>query len=132
MSGFDSPLGDHVRHKEEIEFAINDLLLFHKVLIYVSSLRWVSDLFAPQFEESFPYSLVDDDKGNVWLGNDGLLCLVDGINSSLELDEFLFNDHLPHCIANTISVNEDLLRQLTVVVVLVGFEGIEEVVGQNA
>lgn len=54
-----------MRHKEEIEFSINNFRLFDKAVIHVCTLRWVKNLLALNFEESLSHSFVNDNQGNM-------------------------------------------------------------------
>lgn len=104
-------------NQEEVELSINNLSLFNEVCVDIGSLRRISNLITSNVEESLSDSLVNEDKSN--FGELGLTVVVS--NDSLQLGELLVKHLLSHGITNTVSVNENVVRQL-VVVVLVDIE----------
>lgn len=117
VSGLHGTLGHGVWHEEEVEFAVDDLCLLNESLIDEGSLRRVEDLGARLLEEPLSDSLVDDDEGDVW---ELLLFTVLISHDLLQLLELVRDDLLSHGIADTISVDENVFRQLSTVEFLVG------------
>merc|ERR1740130_2044133 len=87
MGGLDRPLGDGVRHQEEIELPVFHLTLLDEASVNVRSLRGVLDELVTLgslslLEESLSDTLVHDDQGNLrrldrsWLGLFLLLLLL--------------------------------------------------------
>ena len=107
MSRFDSSLCNVMRNKEEIKFAVDNFGLLNEALVNIGALRRILDSVPFKFEESLSDSFVDNDQSNVR----NLLAFVFLREDFLELVKFEFNDHLSHRVANTISVNEDVIRQ---------------------
>lgn len=70
MRRLDGTLRYRVGHKEEIEFAINNLALFNETLINVGTLWWVVDQglvlrILRLLEETLTYALVDDNQSDL-------------------------------------------------------------------
>lgn len=142
-------LSDGMRHQEEIESAINNFRLLDEAVVNVSSLRrigdsitstlvvatpthvllgWVSFL-ASELEESLSDSFVDNDKSG--LGQFTLilfrLVVVLLLHDLVKLLKFVLDHLRPHRIADTISVDEDVVGKLAIVVVSKGLESVVEV-----
>jgi len=86
-----------------------------------------------QLKESLMDSLVDDDESNGW----ELVLVLVGIQAILlnqdlfQLLELLVDDHLSHGVSHTISVDENVVRQLAVIEILVSLESSCEVLGKD-
>lgn len=104
-------------HQEEIEGAVNYLRLLDEAVVDVGALRRVRDggvcSTLTNLEESLPDALVDDNKGVLWKC---LLFLVIEtvllLHDLVELLQFVVDDLGPHRVTDTVSVNEDVVRQL--------------------
>lgn len=66
MSRLHSSLSDIVRNEEEIKLSINDFRLFNKALVNIGTWWWIENVLLGFLEESLSYSLVDNDKSNLW------------------------------------------------------------------
>ena len=160
MGRLDGSLGDRVRHEEEVKPAVDNFGLLDEAAVHVGALRRVGDvrvagasvvaasvrllLLVLNLEEPLADALVDDDQGRLgefWLlllvflvlrlvhfGSEGVLLLHDLV----ELLQLVLDDLSPHGIADTVSVNEDVIGQLALVVVSECLEGILEVLLQHA
>ena len=130
MSGLDRALGHGVRHKEEIELAVNDFGLLNEASVDVGTLRRVVDEVLPVvawclLEESLANALVHDDESDLGEGLGKLAVSVFTVLHSadaVELLELLVDDLLAHGIADTITVDEDVGGHGAVVEVSVGLE----------
>jgi hypothetical protein len=138
VSGLDCTLGHAVGDKEEIELAVNDLRLLDETVVNICALGRVEDLSlrrsegACLFEESLADSLVDDDKGHVRKRSSVLALGVVLVSQNLlELVELVLNDLLSHGIADTITIDENVVGQRASVVVTVSLEGTTEVLLEN-
>ena len=134
MSRFNSSLGHRVGHQEEVELAVNYLLLLHEALVDVGSLRRIDDAsLGASLEEPLPDSLVDDDERVV-----GQLKLLLGVllvffsDDLVELFQLVVNHLGPHGVSDTISVDEDMVWQFSVVVFFESLEGALEVELEDA
>lgn len=125
-------------HQEKVEFAINHLGLLNKALVNVSALwRVVNESLAVLvclLEESLTNALIHDDKS--YLGRIVLAFLavkesVLLLNNFVKLLELKVNDLLTHGVADTVAVDEDVIRHSTFVELAITLERSHEVVRQN-
>lgn len=133
MSWLDGTLGDRVRNKEEVEGSINDFWLLDESLVDVGTLRWIGDTsISTHLEESLSNSLVDNDQSVLW--KDWLLSLIEAVlllNDLVELLKLMADDLSSHWITNTISVDENVVWEVALIVVSEGLEGTLEVLLKN-
>ncbi len=129
MSRLYRPLRNGMWNKEEVKLSIDNFLLLNEVGVDVRALRRVNDTSVAgiNFEESLSHSLVHDDESDVGLG------LVDVLFSDdlFELFELCFDDLGSHGIANTISVDEHVVGQLSFVVLHIRLERVGVVILEN-
>jgi hypothetical protein len=111
-----------VRDKEEVELSILCFGLLNEALVDISTWWRVDNLRASLFEDALSDSLVDDDQGDL---RHSLSCGLVVLFSAdlLQLLEFVLDNHCSHGISYTISVDEDVLRHCTFVVVSISSEG---------
>jgi len=136
---FHTALGHGVRHKEEVEATVNHLRLFNEALVNIGALGWVVNeglsVLVRLLEEALAHSLVHDDQGDLgWL--ELVLLLVLGkavliLNDLVQLFQFKVDDLLAHGVANTVTVDENMIGHLTLVELAVALERALEVVRQN-
>lgn len=114
MSRLNSSLGNTMWYQEEIKSAINNLRLFNETLVDIGSLWWILNVVVlGHMEESLSNSLVHNDKSV--LGENGLLyffAVDEGVllmHDLVQLFEFMGNDLLSHGIADTISIDENVI-----------------------
>lgn len=134
MGGLHCSLGHRVGHQEEIEFAVNHFTLLHEPTVHVGSLRRVyySSLSAG-LEESLAHSFVHNNEGVLGcLQFSAIVQLVLLANYFVQLLQLMGDDLGSHRVANSVSVDEDVVRQLAVVVVSEGLESTLEVELQHA
>lgn len=123
MSRLNSSLCNIVRNEEKVEFAIDNLRLFNEALINISARRWIQYLRSSFFEESLSDSFVHDNKGD--LRSSLVVFSLKPIfisNYLFELFKFIINDLLPHWVTDSISVDEDVIRQLPFVKISISSE----------
>lgn len=114
-------------HKEEIESALNDLRLLNKAMVNVSSLRRIENvrlmgawLSLGLLEESLSHTLVDDNKSDLWKRIDAFsLGIILVSHDLLELIKLELDDLLAHGVTNTITVDEDVIWKLALIVVAI-------------
>lgn len=136
----DGALGHRVRNEEEIELAVDDFGLLDEAIIDVGTLGRVIDkvlavALLSLLEEPLANTLVHDDQSDLR----GLLVVLfftvctDSVlecHNLVKLGKLLVNDLLTHRITDTVTVDENVLRHLTVEVP-VALEGALEVVRQD-
>ena len=132
-------LGGLLRHQEEVEASVNHFRLLDEALVHVGALRRVVNkrwgvAVLRLLEEALTHTLVNNDQGH--LGQRDLLLALFELTVLLsddfvELVEFEVDDLLAHGVANTVTVDEDMVGHLAAVVRTVALEGAHEVVGQN-
>ena len=122
-----------MRHQEEVEGAVHHFRLLDEAVVHVGALRRVSDAgVGAHLEESLSDSLVYDDQGV--LREHRLLGRVEAVlllHDLVELLELVADDLSPHGIANSVSVDEDVVWELALVVVAEGLECALEVFLEN-
>jgi hypothetical protein len=81
-------------------------------------------------EESLAYALVNDDQSNLrWcLGRVVFISTVLDADNAVKLSQFLINDLLAHGVTDTITEDEDMPGQISVVEVTIGGERSGEIV----
>ena len=136
-----------MRHKEEVKGTVNDFRLLDEAVVHVSALRRVGDgvvaalvvvmvassavvaLLATELEEALSDSLVDDDESG--LGKFALVLLrlvvVLLLHNLVELLQLVLDHLRTHRVAHSISVDEDVVGQLALVVVSERLESVLEV-----
>ena len=136
MSWLDSALSHGVRHEEEVESAVDDFGLLHESVVDIGTLGRVSDgsvRARADLEEPLSHALVHDDEGvlraRLLLARVETVLLVDNF---LELFKLVIDHLLSHGVADTITVNENVIRQLAVVVISERLERALEVALENA
>ena len=129
MRRLDGALSHRVRHKEEIKLAIDDLRLLNEACVDVGTLRRVvnevlSIVTSRLLEESLSDSLVHNDQRDVGVLLGGCLRVTSVLHrdDAVELLELLVNDLLAHGIAHTITIDEDMARQTSIVEFAIGLE----------
>ena len=124
MSWFDCTLSHRMRNKEEIKSTIDNLGLFNKPIVNICSLWWVGDgsVRVGHLEESLSYSLVHNNESVLWMLLI-LICIKTILlsNNLLELLKLMVNDLLSHRIANTITIDEDVIGKGAIMIT----EGLE-------
>jgi len=138
MRRFDRTLCHRVRHEEEIELAIDDLGLLDEARVDVGTLRRVVDkvltvVTGSLLEESLSHTLVHNDQGDFRDGLSGGLRIASVLHGddAIELLQLLVNDLLAHGVTDTVTVDEDVGGEASVVELAVGLEGAREVVRQD-
>jgi len=134
VGGLHSSLGYGVRHQEEVKGAVYYLRLLHEAFVNIGALRRVGDAcVGTNLEESLPNSLVDDDQGVLWqrwlFGWVKAILLLHYLRELLEL---VGDDLGPHRVTNSISVDEDVVWELALVVVSESLESALEVLLEHA
>lgn len=134
MGGLHSSLGHGVRHQEEVKGAVYYLRLLHEAFVNIGALRRVGDAcVGTNLEESLPNSLVDDDQGVLWqrwlFGWVKAILLLHYLRELLKL---VGDDLGPHRVTNSISVDEDVVWELALVVVSECLESALEVLLEHA
>ena len=132
MSGLHCSLSHVVGYQEEIELAVDDFGLFNESLVNVSTLGWVFEFFGLSVKEALSDSLVDNNQSDDWR-RDGIACVCAIFvgDYDLELLKFVIYNLLPHGVAYSISVNENVIRH-AFVVLFVSLESTVEILLQNA
>lgn len=114
----DGSLSNGMRHQEEVEGSIDDLSLLNEAVINVGSLRRVGDGGVHTLlEESLSDSLVDDDQGVLWKARVSGLELVLLLDNLVELLQLVGDDLGSHGVSDTISIDDDVVWEGTVVLV---------------
>jgi len=123
MGWLNSTLGDRVRNEEEIEASINDLCLLDETVVHISTLRRVQDVggvrawvFGSLLEESLSHTLVDDHECGVRKSVALILGVVLVLEDLLELVELELDDLCAHGVTNTVTIDEDVIGQVSLVV----------------
>lgn len=116
-------------HQEEVEAAVHDLGLLDEALVHVGALRRVVDevlaIRLGLLEEALAYTLVHDNQGDLGLGHLDFGALVVTVllaDDLVQLFELEVNNLLAHRIADTVSVNENVVWHLTLVVLAIALE----------
>lgn len=106
--------------------------MLDEALINVSTLWRVADCFIHAYlEESLSNTLVDNDQSFIWKFA-FVSILVFHRDNLVELLKLVTDDLSSHGISNTISVNEDVIWEGTIVVVFKCFESLLEVLLEHA
>lgn len=129
MRRLDGALSHRVRHKEEIKLAIDDLRLLNEACVDVGTLRRVvnevlSIVTSRLLEESLTHSLVHNDQSDVGVLLGGRLRVASVLHrdDAVELLELLVNDLLAHGVTHTVTIDEDVAGQLSIVELAIGLE----------
>lgn len=107
-----------MRHQEEIEGSIDDFGLLNEAVINVGTLWRVGNGGVHSLlEESLSNTLVDDDQSMLW--KSWIVCLktILLLDNLVELLQLMADNLGSHGISNTISVDEDVVWEGTVVLV---------------
>ena len=131
-----------MRHQEEIKSSIYHFALLNEALVDVGTLRRVVNeglvlCVLGLLEETLAHALVHNDQRDlgahrlvrVWVVRIHTVLLL---NDGIELLEFEVDDLLAHGIADTVTVDEDVLRHFASVELAVGGEGPLEVVRKHS
>ena len=122
-----------MRNKEKVKLSINDFRLLHETLINIGALgRIVDELLTvvhSLLEESLTNSLVDNHESNLWRGVLGVsystaVCeqAVLILAYMVQLFKLKINDLLTHRVADTVTIDENMVWHLTVVELSVALE----------
>ena len=118
-----------MRHKEEVKLAIDNLRLLNKASVDISTLRRVVNevltiVTSCLLEESLTDSLVHDDQRDVGmiLGRRFLVTTVLHRDDAIELLELLVDDLLAHGVSYTVTIDEHMARQLSIVELAISLE----------
>lgn len=107
--------------------------MLDKALVNVCALRWIGDTcIGTHLEEPLSDSLVDNDQSVLW--QNWLLCWIETVlllYDLLKLFKFVSDNLGSHGVADTISVDEDVIRQLSLVVISECLEGALKVLLEN-
>jgi hypothetical protein len=117
-----------MRHQEEIEGSIDDFGLLNEAVINVGTLWRVGNGGVHSLlEESLSNTLVDDDQSMLW--KSWIVCLktILLLDNLVELFQLMADNLGSHGISNTISVDEDMVWEGTVVLVSKRLESTLEV-----
>lgn len=124
-------------HQEKVEFAINHLGLLNKALVNVGALwRVVNESLAVLvclLEKSLTNTLIHDDKsylGRIVLAFFTVKESVLLLNNFVKLLKLKVNDLLTHGVANTVAVDEDVIRHSAFVELAITLERSHKVVRQ--
>ena len=129
----DGSLSNGMRHQEEVKGSIDDLRLLNESAINVGSLRWVGNSGVHTLmEESLSDSFVDDDQGVFWKARVSGLELVLLLDNLVELLQLVGDDLGSHRVSDTVSVDDDVLWEGTVVLVSECLESTLEVLLEHA
>jgi hypothetical protein len=93
--------------------------LLHEAVVDIGTLRRVQDLVRALLKESLANALVDNDQGNVRQGLAFCLGIILVSKDLLELVELVLNDLLSHGVTDTVSVDEDVIWELSAIVITV-------------
>ncbi len=97
MCRLNCTLSDIVRNKEEIKFSINNFRLLNESLVNISTLRRVYVFFSLiNIEESLSYSLINNNKSNVWGLNLILMKTILISDYNFQLFKFIIDNLLSH------------------------------------
>jgi len=142
MGRFDGALRYGVRHKEEIELAIDHLALFNEALIDVGTLgRVVNEGLVLRIlcllEETLAHALVHNNQSDlrahslvrIWVESVHTILLFD---DGIKLLELKIDNLLTHGITDTISVNKDVLWHLSSVKFTISRERALEIVRKHS
>jgi hypothetical protein len=135
-----------MRHEEEVEGTIDNFRLFNETVVNVRALRRIGDgrvaatlsvstvtLLATELEESLTHALIHNNQSDLWqLDLSLLLKCVLLLHNLVQLLEFVLNNLTTHRIADTITIDEDVVRQRASVVVTESLERVLEVLLQDA
>jgi hypothetical protein len=117
MSRFDCSLGHRVRNQEEIKGSVDDLRLLNETVINVGTLWRVSNgSVHALLEESLSHTLVDNNQGMLWQWR-WIICFVLLLDDLTELFKLVTDYLSSHGIADTVSVDENVIWKGTVVVI---------------
>lgn len=134
-----------MRHEEEVEGTIDNFRLFNETVVNVRALRRIGDgrvaatlsvstvtLLATELEESLTHALIHNNQSDLWqLDLSLLLKCVLLLHNLVQLLEFVLNNLTTHRIADTITIDEDVVRQRASVVVTESLERVLEVLLQD-
>lgn len=135
-------------HKEKVKCTIYNFGLFNKSVVYIGTLWRISDssispmstFLTTHLEESLSHSFVDNYQGYFGHLNfcDAIFLLFFFIckrvllcYNLVELFQLMLDDLLSHRVANSISVNKDVVRQVPLIMVTESTERILEVLLQH-
>lgn len=137
-----------MRHQEEVKGTVNNLRLLNETVIDVRALRRVSDgrvatalsvsavtLLATELEESLTHALVHNDQSRLRELNLSLLLAGKSVlllHNLVQLLQLVLNDLATHRVADTVAIDEDVIRKRAGVVVTEGLERVLEVLLQDA
>lgn len=137
-----------MRHQEEVKGTVNNLRLLNETVIDVRALRRVSDgrvatalsvsavtLLATELEESLTHALVHNDQSRLRELNLSLLLAGKSVlllHNLVQLLQLVLNDLATHGVADTVAIDEDVIRKRAGVVVTEGLERVLEVLLQDA
>ncbi len=96
-------------------------------MVDIGALRRVQDLVRALLEESLANALVDYDQCNVRQGLAFCLGIILVSKDLLELVELILDDLLSHGVTDTVSVDEDVIWELSAIVITVSLQGASEV-----
>jgi len=115
VSRCDAALGGLLRHQEEIEAFVANLILNETRVDDATWWRVINLVVSALNKHPLMDPLVHDSKCDCWLFS----CLVvERRKSCLKLSDLLRDDLVSHLLANSISVDNDLLGEVTLVVLL--------------
>ena len=107
MSGKNATLSGSLRHQVEVVLALSVLVL-HDLSVDQASRRRVHQTVAVVFqEETLSDPLVDDDDSDLRLDLSQVVGLIDGLS---ELSHLLLEDLSAHSIADTVTIDYEVLR----------------------
>jgi hypothetical protein len=138
MSWLNSTLGNWMRHKEEVKATFNDLWLLNKTVINISSLRRVQDVSGVRawmigrfLEEPLSHTLIDDDECGMGESVALSFRVVFVSHNLFQLIKLVIDDFLAHWIANTVTINENMIRERTTIVLTISLKGTTEIILEN-
>ena len=122
-----------MRHEEEVETTFDNFCLLNESVVHICALRRVQDvgsvraLLCLLLEESLSHTLVDDDECGVGKSDALTFRVVLVCEDLLQLIELKIDDFLAHGIADTVTIDEDVIRETSSVEVAVGLQGTSEI-----
>lgn len=131
MSWFDSTLSNIMRYQEEIEFSIYNLRLLYETLINIGSWRRINDLAICFLKESLSDSFVNNNESYFWSGLDTIFKAILISTDLFKLLKFIVNNLFSHGITNTISINENVIRHISIIEISVSLESTREIFLEN-
>lgn len=135
MSRLDTALSNRVGHEEEVELAVNYLRLLNKALVDISTLGRVVDESLPVLlrllEESLTDPLIYNNERYLGRIIFSFLTVVEAVlllDDIVQLFELKVDHLLAHRVADTVTVDEDVVWHCAFVEVAVALERSHEVV----